>query len=157
MPQSQSQLVDAWFAASRHWGVSFHFNKGLAGAPAAAVDAARNNAMNPDILDAFALAITAFGGPPAFPGLPPPDLAAAGAACSRVQAATAALRTAAPDTGAYVNECDYFEAEWQKAFWGPNYPRLSRIKRRYDPDGLFTVHHGVGNESWSPDGFVRAP
>jgi hypothetical protein len=33
--QNQSRLVDAWFAASRHWGVSFHFNKGLAGAPAA--------------------------------------------------------------------------------------------------------------------------
>ena len=31
------------------------------------------------------------------------------------------------------------------------------IKERYDPDGLFTVHHGVGSEDWSPDGFTRAP
>jgi hypothetical protein len=54
--QNQSRLVDAWFAASRHWGVSFHFNKGLAGAPAAAINEARNTAMNPDVPDAFALA-----------------------------------------------------------------------------------------------------
>jgi hypothetical protein len=67
----------------------------------------------------------------------------------------AALRAAAPETGAYLNECDYFQENWQHAFWGPNYPRLAEIKKRYDPDGLFTVHHGVGSESWSADGFTR--
>jgi hypothetical protein len=60
-------------------------------------------------------------------------------------------------TGAYVNECDYYQTDWQKAFWGPNCPRLSEIKRRYDPDDVFTVHHGVGSESWSPDGFTKVP
>jgi hypothetical protein len=30
------------------------------------------------------------------------------------------------------------------------------VKRRYDPDGLFFVHHSVGSEAWSPDGFTRA-
>ncbi len=30
-PQNQPRLVDAWFAASRHWGVEVAFNKGLAG------------------------------------------------------------------------------------------------------------------------------
>jgi hypothetical protein len=110
--------------------------------------------MNPDVLDAFALAIIASGGPPAFPGFPPPDLMAAGAARSRVQAAMAALRDAAPASGAYINECDYFQTDWQKAFWGPHYPRLSRVKRRYDPGGLFTVHHGVGSEAW---GFTKLP
>ena len=29
-------------------------------------------------------------------------------------------------------------------------------RTRYDPDGLFFVHHGVGSERWSADGFVRA-
>jgi len=24
-----------------------------------------------------------------------------------------------------------------------------------DPDGLFFVHHGVGSEDWSADGFTR--
>jgi FAD/FMN-containing dehydrogenase len=68
-----------------------------------------------------------------------------------------ALRAVAPGAGAYVNECDYFQPDWQRAFWGDNYPRLRDIKQRYDPDGLFTVHHGVGSEDWSPDGFARLP
>jgi hypothetical protein len=58
--------------------VTFHFNKGLAGAPPPAIEASRNTAMHPDALDAFALAIIASEGPPAFPGFPAPDLAAAG-------------------------------------------------------------------------------
>jgi FAD/FMN-containing dehydrogenase len=156
-PQNQTRLVDAWFAASRHWGFEIVFNKGLAGAPAAAIETARNTAMNPDVLDAFALAITASSGPPAYPGFAAPNRIAASALRSRVQATMAELRAAAPDTGAYVNECDYFPTDWQKAFWGANYPRLFEIKRRYDPDGLFMVHHGVGSESWSPDGFTKPP
>jgi hypothetical protein len=28
-------------------------------------------------------------------------------------------------------------------------------KEKYDPDGLLFVHHGVGSEEWSPDGFTR--
>jgi len=155
-PDQQARLVDAWFAASRHWGVSLHLNKGLAGAPPAAIEASRDTATNPDVLGAFALAITGTAGPPIYPGMPAPDPTKGpreGAA--RVQAAITALRLAAPGAGAYVNECDYFQSDWQRAFWGPNYPRLLRIKRRYDPDGLFTVHHGVGSEAWSSDGFTR--
>lgn len=88
-PANRSRLVDAWFAASRHWLVGFVFNKGLAGAPPAAIDAARNTAMNPDVLDAFALVIIASGGALAFGGLPAPDCAAAGARRARVEAAMA--------------------------------------------------------------------
>ena len=153
--QNRAGLVDAWFAASRHWPVAFHFNKGLAGASQAAIAASRETCTNPGMLDAFALAIIATGGPPAFPGMPPPNPTAARFGATQVQAAMKALRVAAPDTGAYVNECDYFQTDWQRAFWGSNYPRLARIKRRYDPDGLFTVHHGVGSETWSADGFSR--
>ena len=29
------------------------------------------------------------------------------------------------------------------------------MKDKVDPDGLFFVHHGVGSEDWSPDGFTR--
>jgi hypothetical protein len=29
------------------------------------------------------------------------------------------------------------------------------VKRKYDPDGLFFVRHGVGSEEWSDDGFTR--
>jgi FAD/FMN-containing dehydrogenase len=154
-PANQSRLVDAWFAASRHWSVSFHFNKGLAGAPAAALAEARDTATNPVALTAFALAIIAMDGPSLYTGVSP-NLGAARADASLIRAAMTALRVAAPGAGAYVNECDYFQDDWQTAFWGPHYPRLARIKRRYDPRGLFTVHHGVGSEAWSPDGFTRA-
>jgi FAD/FMN-containing dehydrogenase len=41
---------------------------------------------------------------------------------------------------------DYFEADWQTAFWGDHYARLLQVKERYDPDGLFFVHHGVGTD-----------
>jgi len=148
-------LVDAWFAASRRWPVAFHFNKGLAGAPEPAIAASRETCTNPDMLDAFALVIIAMAGAPAFPGMPQPNLALARFLAAQVQASMKALRVAAPDTGAYVNECDYFQDDWQRAFWGPNYPRLAAIKRRYDPDGLFFVHHGVGSEGWSADGFTH--
>jgi FAD/FMN-containing dehydrogenase len=154
-PRNQAELVDAWFAASRHWPVAFHFNKGLAGAPEAAIAASRETSTNPDMLNAFALAIIAMAGSPAFPGMPQPNPAAARFLAGQVQSSMKALRVAAPSTGAYVNECDYFQPDWQQAFWGPHYPRLARIKRRYDPDGLFTVHHGVGSEPWSADGFTR--
>jgi hypothetical protein len=153
--ENRDRLVDAWFEASRHWTVTFHFNKGLAGADARVIEAARNTAMNPQVLDAFALAIIASESPAAFEGLRGPELSAARARRGRVQAAMAALRKAAPGAGAYFNECDYFQEDWQKAFWGSNYDRLARIKRRYDPEGLFFVHHGVGSENWSEDGFTR--
>jgi FAD/FMN-containing dehydrogenase len=155
MDQNRAGLVDAWFAASRLWTVAFHFNKGLAGAPETAIAASRETSTNPDMLDAFALAIIAMAGAPAFPGMPEPNLVLSRFLAGRVQASMKALRVAAPDTGAYINECDYFQDNWQRVFWGPNYPRLARIKRRYDPDGLFTVHHGVGSEAWSADGFTR--
>ena len=52
----------------------------------------------------------------------------------------------APDGGAYVSESDYFQADWQNDFWGANAPRLREVKRRYDPEGLFFTHHGIGSE-----------
>jgi hypothetical protein len=153
-PQNQSKLVDAWFTASRIWDVPIHLNKGLAGAPDVALAATRDTATNPDVLTSFGLSIIADAEGERFNGRAI-DADAQGRA-DKVHAAMKALRACAPYTGAYVNECDYFQAEWQRAFWGPNYARLLAVKRRYDPDGLFTVHHGVGSETWSADGFVRA-
>ncbi len=54
-----------------------------------------------------------------------------------------------------MSESNYFNSSWQNAYWGSNYPRLRAIKAKYDPDGLFFVHHGVGSEDWSADGFTR--
>ncbi|MBN9559799.1 MAG: FAD-binding oxidoreductase [Alphaproteobacteria bacterium] len=150
-------LADTLFAATRHWWVAWHCNKGLAGAPAEAVAAARDTAMNPAVLDAFALAIVATGGPPARPGVPghEPDLALARQHAASIDAATGELRKLVAEPGSYVSESNYFEPNWQRSFWGSNYPRLLAVKRQYDPDGLFFVHHGVGSEDWSADGFTR--
>jgi FAD/FMN-containing dehydrogenase len=113
--------------------------------------------MNPAVLDAFALAIIGAEGPPAFAGIPgaTPDLAAAREAATGVSRAMDELLRAAPGAGSYVSESDYFERTWQSSFWGRNYPKLARVKRKYDPTGLFFVHHGVGSEAWSADGFTR--
>lgn len=70
-------------------------------------------------------------------------------------ASAAALRRLAPRPGSYVSESDYFHPRWRAAFWGQHYPRLLKAKQRIDPDGLFFVHHGVGSEQWSADGFTR--
>jgi FAD/FMN-containing dehydrogenase len=155
--EQQKQLADALFAASRHWRVSLHFNKGLAGAPADAVAASRDTAMNPLVLDAFALAIIAGGSPQAYPGVPghEPDLTSARRQAAAIAKSMDELRKIVPEVGSYVSETNFFEQSWQRSFWGTNYPRLQAVKAKYDPTGLFFVHHGVGSEDWSPDGFTR--
>jgi FAD/FMN-containing dehydrogenase len=153
----RASLADALFQSSRHWSVSLHFNKGLAGAPQAEIDAARDTATHPGMTDAFALAIIAGGDGPHFPGMPGDagDPARGRARARAIGQAMDALLAVAPGAGSYVSESDYFLENWQDAFWGAHYPRLAQVKRRYDPDGLFFVRHGVGSEGWSEDGFTR--
>jgi FAD/FMN-containing dehydrogenase len=154
---SREKLVEAMFAASRHWGFSLHFNKGLAGAPPEALAAARASAVNPAACDAFALVITASSGPPAFAGIAghEPDMSRAQGQAAAVSATIAELVKLAPGAGAYSIESSFHQKEWQKAYWGDNYPRLLSVKKKYDPDGLFIIHHGPGSEDWSADGFTR--
>jgi len=153
----QSTLADAVYACTRQWQMAFHFNKGLAGAPADEIAAAKDTATNPAVLGAFALAIIAGEGSPAFPGMPGPrpDLAAARKDAADISKAMDELLRVAPGAGSYVSESDYFERAWQTSFWGTNYPKLAAVKQTYDPHGLFFVHHGVGSEQWSADGFTR--
>ena len=154
-PDRRAAFAKAWFDASRHWSTSLHFNKGLAGAPPEAIERSRATATNPQVLDAFALAIIAMDGPSAYPPLPAPNLAEARDDQARIIAAMAELRKVAPGAGSYMSECDYHLANWREACWGPHAARLAAIKRRLDPDDLFIVHHGVGSERWSEDGFRR--
>jgi FAD/FMN-containing dehydrogenase len=156
-PEGQQRLADALFAATRHWHFALHFNKGLAGAPPEEIAAARDTAMNPAVLDAFALAIIAAGGPPAFPGLKghEPNFTAARANAGAINRAANELLKIAPRAGSYLAEADFFDPDWKQSYWGANYDRLAEVKKRYDPDGLFFTHHGVGSEAWSADGFTR--
>src|SRR5215203_516881 len=153
----QQDLADALFAATRHWSVSLHTNKGLAGGPAEAIAAARQTATNPAVLDAFALIISAAEGPPAYPGLlgHEPDRTTARNNAEAIDKAMREVRTLLPSVGAYLAESDFFAAAWREAFWGANYAKLLAVKDTYDPEGLFIVHHGVGSERWSADGFTR--
>ena len=160
----RQRLSDALFAASRYKKVNVQFSKGLAGAPDEVIASARDTATNPTVTEAFALALIADGEGPRYPGLPRTALAAvialaASPAARRdahvIDLAAAELRRIAPDAGSYVSESNYFNPTWQDAFWGTNYPRLREVKAKYDPDGLFFVHHGVGSEEWSADGFAR--
>jgi FAD/FMN-containing dehydrogenase len=45
--------------------------------------------------------------------------------------------------GAYVNYLDTYIQDWQHAYYGDNYTRLTQIKRQYDPDGIFTTSQGI--------------
>lgn len=151
----RAAFADALFAASRHWGCALHVNKGLAGAPAEAIAAARDTATNPAVLDAFALVILGSNGPPGYPGVAgrEPDVAAARGHAQAIERAMNELRKLVPHPGSYVSESNYFEPDWQRSFWGANYARLLAVKQQVDPDGLFFVRHGVGSERWSDDGF----
>ncbi len=156
--RNPERLASAIYDASRHFEVQLHFNKGLGGAPAERVAAARETATNPAVLDAFALAIIATGVSHRNPGIAghEPDITRGKADAAAITAAADALRAIVPDAGSYANESNYFDGAFQKSYWGSNYPRLLTIKRKYDPEGLFFVHHGVGSEDWSPDGFTRS-
>ncbi len=153
----RESLADALFEAAKHRGIALHCNKGIAGATAEAIAATKDTAMNPAVVDAFALAITGDFGQPAYPGVPghEPDAAAARTQAEAVEKSMNAILKLLPRVGSYVWETDYFQPHWQEAFWGENYARLLAVKNKYDPDGLFFLHHGVGSEDWSADGFTR--
>ena len=154
---AQQRLADALFAASRHAWFELHFNKGLAGAPPEALERSKDTATNPAVLNAFALAIAGNAQGPAYPGIPghEPSVDDGRKARTRIHECMDQLRAIVPNPGAYVSESNYFEKGFQQAYWGSNYPRLAEIKKKYDPDGLFFVHNGVGSEQWSADGFTK--
>ncbi|KAL8295864.1 hypothetical protein RB597_009086 [Gaeumannomyces tritici] len=79
---------------------------------------------------------------------PPLNSSAKAAALSALLGRVAGLRELAPDMGAYMNEANPYEPNWQDAFWGANYARLRSIKRSVDPDDVLWCHPCVGNEGW---------
>ena len=95
--------------------MGLHFNKGLAGAPAEALAAARDTPVNPAVTDAFALAITAALGQPAYPGVSghEPDAGAARGDAETVQKSMDEIRKLLPKQASYVWETDFFEPNWQ--------------------------------------------
>ena len=60
-----------------------------------------------------------------------------------------------PGAGAYINEADFQQRDWQDVFFGSNYERLLEVKRGYDPRGLFFNRIAVGSERWEVRGDGR--
>lgn len=76
------------------------------------------------------------------------------------QTITPTMEAATPDGGAYLNEADplaYKDSaeHWQQAFYGDIYPRLSEVKQRWDPDGVFYAWTAVGSEAYTEDAHGR--
>ena len=153
----QPALTEAIFKASRSWSLSLHFNKGLAGAPPEEIAAAKDTAMNPAVLTAFALLLIAGESEPAFKGIAAhePDKKNGNEKAVEINKAMDEISKVVPNAHSYVSESNFFQKNWQQSFWGTNYKILAAIKKKYDKDGLFFVHHGVGSEEWSKDGFTR--
>jgi hypothetical protein len=80
-----------------------------------------------------------------------------------------ALRAAGPNGATYVNEVsgprnikdnavfrwlltaaqgDLYEPKWQESYWGPNYPRLLQLRKKWDPEGILYAQTTPGTEDW---------
>jgi FAD/FMN-containing dehydrogenase len=65
--------------------------------------------------------------------------ATSGAAVLAVQNALASV----VGTGSYVNYLNPEQVDWGKAYYGSNLPRLRKVIKKYDPDGVFTFAQSV--------------
>lgn len=60
-------------------------------------------------------------------------------------------RAWSPRSGAYMNAGNGFSRSWKKDFYGDNYDKLLKIKRKYDPKESLFVYSGVGSDRWEYD------
>lgn len=58
------------------------------------------------------------------------------------------LEDLTPGGGAYLNEGDINQPNFQQAFYGSNYPKLLAVKDKYDPGSVFYGLNTVGSERW---------
>ncbi len=144
-------LADAIFNATRTSLVLLQTNKALAGEHREAEKRDRETSLNPAVFDNAAFVTMGDWVQYKYVGVPghEPDMAVAQSQFEGVNKAMEFVAAATPGGASYSNEGNYFEPNWQSEFWGTNYPRLLRIKKKYDPTNLFHVHHGVGSEDAS--------
>lgn len=58
------------------------------------------------------------------------------------------LEAVTPNSGAYMNEADFRQPNFQEAFFGGNYDKLLEIKNKWDPDHFFYAIDSVGSTYW---------
>ncbi|KAI0891265.1 FAD-binding domain-containing protein [Annulohypoxylon nitens] len=59
-----------------------------------------------------------------------------------------ALEKAGPNGCAYVSEGNPYQPDWQQHFWGPQYPMLLELRKKWDPNGVFYAVSTPGTEDW---------
>lgn len=59
------------------------------------------------------------------------------------------IEAVTPGSGAYMNEADFQQKNWQSTFYGSNYGKLKQIKKKYDPENVFYNLKSVGSEAWT--------
>ena len=58
------------------------------------------------------------------------------------------LEALTPGSGAYLNEANFEQPNFQQDFYGANYPKLLEVKRKWDPDNVFYARTAVGSENF---------
>ena len=141
-------LVETLFQASKKSFFTLNFDKGLSGAPQEVMKREEHTSLNPIYRDSFALFITGALQSSKIPGLKgfEPNFKKGALEAKGSFEAYEMIKTLAPESGSYFSESNYFEKDWKRSCWGDHYDRLLEIKKKYDPDNLFRVHHGVGSD-----------
>jgi FAD/FMN-containing dehydrogenase len=148
MRSDPGRLAEALYQASRLRPFIFQINKGLSGEHPEARARDEKTALHPGCFEAAALVIMASAQQYRYPGVAgrEPSAQVAREAGDQINSAMALIKDVTPGAGTYSTEADFFLEDWQQNQWGSKYPRLLDVKRTYDPDNLFRVHHGVGSE-----------
>ncbi|KAF2116668.1 FAD binding domain-containing protein [Lophiotrema nucula] len=66
-------------------------------------------------------------------------------------------RDISPGAGGYLAEADRLEPNFGQSFWGSNYPRLLRLKAKWDPHDVFFATTSVGSERWKVESIDGLP
>ncbi|RFU28972.1 hypothetical protein B7463_g7353, partial [Scytalidium lignicola] len=59
------------------------------------------------------------------------------------------IEAVTPNSGAYMNEADFRQPNFEDAFFGSNYAKLLKIKNTWDPSYFFYAIDSVGSTYWN--------
>lgn len=119
-----------------------------AGPGPAHVPEERRGSVLPAWRKAYVLAM-AWGAPLNASGVPSKELKTAAEWYEKVKEPV--WRKWAPESGGYWNSGNVFSRTWKRDFYGDNYDKLMKIKRKYDPSESLFVSGGVGSDMWDND------